>query len=344
MDKLTITIDGAKVTTSKGTTVLQAALDNGIYIPHLCHHPDLDPVGICRICMVDIDGRMVISCKTKARDGMAVKTETPEVDQVRRIAAELLVANHPMNCLSCSKDTDCQLQRVANYVGIDEERMQLFRRTTRTLPIDTSNPFFDRDLSKCVLCGICIRTCDEIQGVNAIDYALRGLATTVATLGNKPLSESPCESCGECLVRCPVGALTPRGHQRPAREVKTVCTYCGVGCSLYLGVRGDKIVGVRGDVDSPVNQGSLCVKGRFGYEFINHPDRLTAPLIRKNGELVEATWEEALDLVARKFSEHKGEEFATVSSARSTSEDNYIIQKLTRAVMGANNIDHCARL
>jgi formate dehydrogenase alpha subunit len=344
MDSITITIDGLKITANKGMTVLQAALDNGIYVPHLCHHKDLDPVGICRVCMVDIDGKMVISCKTKAREGMVVKTESPEVDKVRRVAVELLIANHPMNCLSCVKDTDCQLQRIANYVGIDEKRMELFRRTTRTLPIDTSNPFFDRDLNKCVLCGICIRTCEEIQGVSAIDYALRGLSTTVATLGNKPLAESNCESCGECLVRCPVGALTPKNYERPAREVKSVCTYCGVGCGLYLGMRGDRIVGIRGDADSPVNKGSLCVKGRFGYHFVNHPDRLTTPLIKKDGAFVEATWDEALGLVASKLDQYKGDQFAAISSAKCTNEDNYVLQKFTRVVMGTNSIDHCARL
>ena len=340
----TLTIDGQKIEAKKNATVLEAALENGIYIPHLCHHRDLVPVGICRVCLVNIDGKMTISCKTKVRDGMVVSTEDSEVNKVRRIAVELIVANHPMECLSCSKDTDCQLQRVANYVGIDEKHLQLFRRTTKTISKDTSNPFFDRDLGKCVLCGICIRTCDEIQGVSAIDYAGRGLATTVATLGNKSLTESPCESCGECLVRCPVGALTPKNYERPAREVKSVCTYCGVGCSIYIGVRGDKIVGVRADDDSPVNEGSLCVKGRFGYDFVNHPDRLTKPLIRKKDKLVEASWDEALKLVADNFAKHKGEEFATVASARCTTEDNYVVQKLTRAVMGTNNIDHCARL
>ena len=344
METVTLTIDGQEIKTAAGKRILEAALDNGIYIPHLCHHRDLDPVGICRLCMVDVDGRMVISCKTPVRDGMVVSTESPEVNKERRIATELIIANHPMECLSCTKDTDCELQRVANYVGINEERLKLFRRTTRYVPKDQSNPFFDRDLNKCVLCGICIRTCEEIQGVSAIDYAGRGLATTVATLGNKPLAESPCESCGECLIRCPVGALTPKNYERPTREVKSVCTYCGVGCSIHIGVRGDKIVGVRADVDSPVNKGSLCVKGRFGYEFVNHPDRLTKPLIKKKGKLVEASWSEALKLVATKFAEHKGEKFAAVSSARCTNEDNYVVQKLTRAVMGTNNIDHCARL
>ena len=158
MGTITLTIDGQEIKTTVGKRILEAALENGIYIPHLCHHRDLDPVGICRVCMVDIDGRMTISCKTPVRDGMVVNTESPEVNKERRIATELIIANHPMECLSCAKDTDCELQRVANYVGIDEERLQLFRRTTRIIPKDQSNPFFERDLNKCVLCGICIRT------------------------------------------------------------------------------------------------------------------------------------------------------------------------------------------
>ncbi len=342
---ITLTIDGQEIKTTEGKMILEAALENGIYIPHFCHHRDLEPIGICRLCMVEIDSKKtVISCKTPVREGMVVRTESPEANKVRKIALELIIANHPMNCLTCAQDTDCELQRIANYVGIENERMNRLRRTWKPLPLDTSNPFFDRDPNKCVLCGVCVRTCEELQGVSAIDYASRGVSTVVATLGNKPITESRCESCGECVVRCPVGALTPKRVQKPAREVKTVCTYCGVGCGIYLGIRGDKLVSARGDTDSPVNKGSLCVKGRYGYEFVNHPERLKAPLIRKDGELVEASWDEALELVKTKFSEHKGEQFACVSSARCTSEENYLVQKFTRTVMGTNNIDHCARL
>ena len=222
--------------------------------------------------------------------------------------------------------------------------MKRLRRRWTRVPLDKSNPFFDRDPNKCVLCGICVRTCEELQGVSAIDYAQRGMATTISTLANKPIAESRCESCGECVVRCPVGALTDKRTQKPAREVKTVCTYCGVGCNLYLGVRGETLVSARGDSDSPVNRGSLCVKGRYGYEFVNHPERLKTPLIEKDGKMAEAGWDEALDLVAKKFSENKGDKFACVASARCTSEENYVVQKLTRAVMETNNIDHCARL
>ncbi|MDP2859640.1 MAG: formate dehydrogenase subunit alpha, partial [Bacillota bacterium] len=230
------------------------------------------------------------------------------------------------------------------YVGIEEERLKRLRQPTRTLPLDSSNPFFERDPNKCVLCGICVRTCDEIRGVGAIDFAFRGYATAITTFANKPLIESRCESCGECVVRCPVGALTPKNGQRPAREVKTICPYCGCGCGIYLGVRGGAIVSVRGDPDNPVNKGNLCVKGRFGHDFVNHPERLTSPLIKRDGKLVETTWEEALSLVASQLSDYGGQQFAAIASAKCTNEENYLIQKFTRAVMGTNNVDHCARL
>ncbi len=345
MDKTSLTIDGLQVVTDAGSSVLEAALAAGIYVPHLCFHPDVNAVGVCRLCMVEIEGRgMAVSCHTPVAEGMVVTTESPAIDQVRRVATELLIVNHHGDCLACTQSHDCELQRIAAYLGVDEQRLKRLRRAPAKVPVDTSNPFFDRDPNKCVLCGICVRTCEELQGVSAINFAFRGDNTTVGTFANGPIAESQCESCGECVVRCPVGALVPKESQRPAREVKTVCSYCGVGCGLYLGVRGNRLVSARGDTDSPVNQGSLCVKGRFGHGYVNHSDRLTTPLVRRDGELVEATWDEALDRVAAEFSCCKGEKFASLSSAKCTSEENYLIQKFTRTVMGTNSIDHCARL
>lgn len=344
-DKITFTVDGLEIKANRGDTILRAALQHGIYIPHLCYHPDLKPFGGCRLCMVEIEGKgLTISCKAPVEEGIAVITESAEINKVRRIAAELLIVNHYADCLECVKNTECKLQSIAAYIGIEEGRLQRLKRVTRTIPIDDSNPFFIRNPNKCVLCGICVRTCEEIQGVSAIDFAFRGYSTKIATPKDKPIIESKCESCGECVVRCPVGALIPKNVQRPAREVKTICSYCGVGCGIYLGVRGSLIVNVRGDLDSPVNRGNLCVKGRFGHDFINHPERLTSPLIKRDGVFVEATWEEALDLVAAKLSKYKGDQFAVISSAKCTNEENYLIQKFTRTVMGTNNIDHCARL
>ena len=345
MHEVTLTIDGLELTADEGMTVLEAALANSIYIPHLCYHPDLTPAGVCRLCMVEIDGKgLTISCKAPVEEGMVVRTDSPEISKVRRIAAELLIVNHHADCLACASNTQCKLQEVANYIGIEEERLARLRQPTAAFPIDLSNPFFIRDPNKCILCGICVRTCEEVQRVRAIDFAFRGFLTTISTFGDKPLAESICESCGECVTRCPAGALTPRKSQRPAREVSTTCPYCGCGCGIYLGVRGEKVVSVRGDVDNPVNKGALCVKGRFGYDFINHPERLTSPLIKQNGEFVKVTWDEALDCIGSNLSKCRGDEFAAISSAKCTNEENYLIQKFTRAVMGTNNIDHCARL
>ncbi len=345
MKTLSLTIDGVAVTAREGMSVLECALEAGIYIPHLCHHPDLKPVGVCRLCLVEIAGRgMTISCKTPVEEGMVVRTESPDIELARRVAVELLIVNHHADCLSCAKDGACKLQEIARHVGIEEERLQRLRRTTSTLPVDSSNPFFLRDPNRCVLCGICVRTCEEIVGASAIDYAFRGYATVISTLGNRPIVQSRCESCGECVARCPVGALVPRQERNPAREVRSICAYCGVGCGLYLGVRGNQVVRVRGAAESPVNRGRLCVKGRYGHAYIGHPERLTTPLIRRDGRFVEATWEEALDLVATRLAGYRGDQFAALTSARCTNEENYLLQKFTRAVMGTHNIDHCARL
>ncbi|HIQ19980.1 MAG TPA: formate dehydrogenase subunit alpha [Planctomycetes bacterium] len=342
---MTITIDGQPVAAEPGMTILEAALAAGIYIPNLCHHPDLKPVGICRLCMVELDGRgLTLSCMTPVAEGMDVRTESPDIDKVRRVATELLIANHYPDCLACAKNDRCELQRIAAYVGVDQKGLERLRRTERRFEVDRSNPFFDYDPNQCVLCGICVRTCDEIVGVNALDYAFRGFQTVVSTFGNRPIAESTCVSCGECVVRCPVGALVPKDMPRPSREVKTICPYCGVGCSLYLGVRGRRVVSVRGDRESPVNQGRLCVKGRFGYEFVNHPERLTAPLVKRNGRFVEVSWDEALGVVAERLQGYRGDQFAAMASAKCTNEENYVIQKFVRRVMGTNNVDHCARL
>jgi formate dehydrogenase major subunit len=346
MNTITLTIDGVAVTAKRGMTILEAAKSAGIYIPTLCYDPDLKPSGVCRICIVEVGkrGGLLPACRTPAEEGMVVTTDSPEVEKIRRLVVELIVVNHPVDCMVCSKSGQCELQKIVAYLGIEEKELQRLRRATTSIPIDTSNPFFDRDLNKCVFCTRCVRVCQELVGVSAIDLAFRGYSGKVSTFGDKPLVESRCVSCGECLIRCPVGALIPKNVQHPTREVKTICSYCGVGCGIYLGVRGGVIVNVRGDPDNPVNKGNLCVKGRFGHGYINHPERLTSPLIKRDGEFVEATWEEALDLVASKLASYKSDQFAVISSAKCTNEENYVIQKFARAVIGTNNIDHCARL
>jgi formate dehydrogenase alpha subunit len=363
VDTIILTIDGKKVETKTGTTVLEAARSAGIYIPALCYDPDLKPYGACRLCVVEIEGvkGLSTSCTFPATDGMVVHTDTPMVNRSRRITMELIMANHHGDCLTCVKNQQCELQEIARYLGIEQEHFDRLRKSKELIPIDDSHPAFTRDPNKCILCGKCVRACHEIAGVGAIDIAFRGNPAKVSTFGDKPILDSICESCGECIERCPTGALVPRDAKQPTKEVKTICGYCGVGCSLYLGTRDNEIVSVRGDKESPVNKGGLCVKGRFGFDFINHPNRLTVPLIRKegygkdievNGNFTdifrEATWDEALDLIAVKLLKIKDEygpdSIGVLSSAKFTNEENYLMQKFARSVIGTNNVDHCARL
>ncbi len=343
MEKITLTINDQEVESTKGMTVLEAAEAAGIYIPTLCSDPDLKPYGACRLCVVEIERMrgLPTACTTPATDGMVVHTETPAANQVRCTAVKLLIADHPSDCLTCPQNQRCELQKVAAYLGITH---QPFGKTTRVLPADTSNPFFDRDLNYCILCGKCVRVCDEILGVGAIALTFRGYSSKVATFGDGPIIDSNCVSCGECVVHCPVGALIPKGARQPTQEVQTTCPYCGVGCQIYLGVRDSQVINVRGKREGTVNKGSLCVKGRFGIpEFVHHPDRLTVPLIKRDGKFTEATWDKALDLVASKLGNYK-DQVAVISSAKCTNEENYVIQKFARAVLTTNNVDHCARL
>ena len=383
MDSVNFSINGVQVTAASDQTVLEAALTNGIYIPHLCFHPDLKPkygedsIKVphlpvdqrvnnyaevefnisnksaireaerchkcdtqCRLCLVEIEGLgITTSCNTPVQPNLVVKTDTPQIEDFRRACLSAIIGNHIGDCLECFKNTECKLQEAANYMGGFEESYRKARTVSPRYEIDDTNPFYTYDPNKCILCGNCVYTCEEIQGVSAIDFAFREYESA-----DKKVIDSSCESCGECVSRCPVGALIPKRFEKPSREVSTVCTYCGVGCGILLGVRGDRVVSARANRESPVNKGNLCVKGRFGWEFVNHPDRLKKPLVKKDGEFVEVDWNEALDLVAEKLGKYKGDAFAAFSSARTLNEDNYIFQKFTRVVMGTNNIDHCARL
>lgn len=342
MDSINLTIDGRPVATKSGSTLLEAARAAGIYVPTLCHDPDLKPWGACRLCLVEVDGLsgFPASCTTPAQGGMVVRTATPQLDHLRRNVLELLLSDHPDDCLTCRKNQCCELQRLVAYFGLARQRLPKLRRK---MTIDDSNPFFDRDLERCILCGRCVGACTQIQGVGAIDFGFRGFETKIVTAMDRPLAQSNCVSCGECMAHCPVGALAPRRHEGlPTKVVSTVCPYCGCGCGIKLRVRGDRIIGSEGVPDHPASRGALCVKGRFGFSFVNHPDRLTTPLIRKGDDFVPASWDEALDLVVSKLHEHQSA-FGMLSSAKCSNEDNYAAQKFTRLVMGTNNVDHCAR-
>ncbi|KJS68369.1 MAG: NADH dehydrogenase [Peptococcaceae bacterium BICA1-7] len=352
MADVTLLINGLQVTVPQGSTILDAARQLGVFIPTLCHDPELTSVGSCRMCVVDVKGArsLVISCATAAAEGMVVETESPAVMEARKTIIELLLANHPMDCLTCGKNGDCRLQDYAYMYGVKDGGV--FQGAVHQYPLEENNPFITRDMNKCILCGKCIRACAEIQGNNVVDFTYRGFNTKVAPAMDTALDESSCVFCGNCVAVCPTGALQEKALRAKARswevkKVNTTCPYCGTGCSFDLNVKDGKVVGVT-SCDGDVNGRALCIKGRFGFGFIHHQDRLTTPLIKKNGQFVEAGWDEALSLVAEKLGslrDNSGpDSIGILSSARCTNEENYLLSKFARAVIGTNNIDHCARL
>ena len=267
MSTVELKVDGQKISARQGMTVLEAALAAGVYIPNLCADPDLRAFGACRLCVVEIDGirGLPASCTVPVSEGMVVRTETPLVQMTRRAIVELLLADHPENCINCAKNNRCALQTVAAFVGVRENR---YPKTTRKLPVDDSSPFFTYDPNKCVLCSKCVRVCDEIQGLGNLTWVNRGYATRVGTFLERPIAQSMCESCGQCEAKCPVGAITAKGYQQPNRKVKTICPYCGVGCTLELHVQDNRIVKVTSPFDADVTRGNLCIKGRFATTYV----------------------------------------------------------------------------
>lgn len=368
MKEIKVKIDGQEVTVKEGFTILDVVKKLGIKIPNLCAMPEINHYpGSCRLCVVEVEGmpNLVASCAYPVREGMVISTQSQRVQQARRLVVELLLANHSLDCMTCESAGSCELQDLAYQLGIKESR---FRRTTTPLEIDESNPFIIRDLNKCILCHRCVEICNEIQQSKAIGMGYRSIQTRViAGLGDRLGHEtkmtigsgdnpdySECVSCGQCVAVCPVGALIDKAAQGKGRtweftKVKTTCNYCGVGCNFDFNIKDGKVVKVTSNPESVVNGINLCVKGRFGYDYIHSKDRLTTPLIkRKNGKLEKASWEEALQLISNKFNQIKKENgsdsLAVLSSAKCTNEENYLLMKFSRAVLGTNNVDHCARL
>lgn len=345
-----IIIDNKSYEIEKDSTILEACNLLNIEIPTLCYDKRLTPHSACRMCLVEVEGakNLVTSCSTRIRDGMRISTKNDKVKNARRDVLDLILSNHPMDCLNCEKSGECKLQDYAYDYGLADGS---FKGETRKALIDSSNPFYLYDPEKCILCGLCVRVCDELQCSHAIGFEDRGFDTIVATPFKKGLKESECVSCGNCVSVCPVGALVPKSLEKfrhwDTKKVRTTCSYCGVGCQLDLTVKDNKVLGAQPAFDS-VNQGLLCVKGKFAYKFISHGDRIKTPLIKKNGKFVEASWDEAYRLIKQKATMIKEESgpnsFAGLSSARCTNEENYLFQKLFRAVIGTNNVDHCARL
>jgi formate dehydrogenase alpha subunit len=375
MDIITLTIDGREVKAPAGASVLRAAEDAGIYVPTLCYHESLEPYGGCRMCIVEIENMRGLppACTTPAGDGMVVHTNTSQLQELRRGIMELILSEHPHSCLvcwrkerchpfdiclrnvevtarcvNCPKNRRCELQTVFDYLGMAGSKKISLPYSYRDLPISREDPFIDRDNNLCILCGRCVRVCQEVRVNGCLAFTYRGSQALVGTAFGRPYKESGSEFCGACVDICPVGAIMERRNKwagLPDRWVNTTCPYCGVGCQLLLEVKEDRILRITPNLKGPANQGQACVKGKFGVaEVVHHPERLTTPLVRRNGKLERATWDEALGLVASRLAEYKAEEMAVVTSAKCTNEDNYVMQKFARAVLGTNNVDHCARL
>ncbi len=349
METITITLDGVEVSGSAGMTILDLARESGVNIPTLCHDPYLTPTGACRLCIVEDEssGSLLASCVSPIRAGMVINTRSPRVMERRKILIQLMLASHPDSCLICDKGNQCQLRKLGAEMGIGLVELH---RIPQLAAIQEVNPFIERDLSKCILCGKCIRADQELVVEGAIDYIGRGFATKPATLNDTPLENSECTFCGTCVAHCPTGALMEKERSyrgTSTKTVDTVCPFCGCGCTLHLEVKDNQIVRVRPG-ESPVNHGTLCVRGSYGYDFIQSPERLTSPLIKGEGDFEKASWEEALERVAAEFKRIKeaygADSLAVLGSTKCTNEENYLLQRLARVTLGTNNIDNGNRL
>jgi formate dehydrogenase alpha subunit len=357
--RLRLTIDDREVEVRPGATLLEAAAAAGAVVPTLCHYPLLRPSGACRMCLVEVEGArsLLTACSTPAAPGMVVRTSTDRVRTARRDVIELLLAEHPLDCLTCERTGSCLLQDYAYEYGADGKTIAGMPYTERpardAAMLDQTNHFFVRDLEKCILCGRCVRMCAEVMGYAAVDFVRRGAETKVTTSFDVPIEESSCVFCGNCITVCPTGALHPKqgrgqGRSFQYHKVRTICPYCGVGCSIHLHVRAGRIIG-SSPAYGPANRSLLCVKGHFGHDWVQSPDRLTEPLIRQpDGSFRVATWDEALDLVAARLgairAAHGPDSIGGLCSAKCTNEENYLFQRMMRAAIGTNNVDHCARL
>jgi formate dehydrogenase alpha subunit len=373
-------IDGKSIQAKSGSTVMEAALAHGIDIPRLCYHPDLTVSGGCRLCLVDVDGfdNPSTSCGLACQDGMQVQTQSERLYDMRRDIIDMFVSEHPLDCVTCEKSGTCQLQKYAYEYDVTETSLTF--ESPRTLYQD-DNPFFIRDHQYCILCGRCVRVCDEIVGVTAIDFAGRGIESHIATPFDGPMIDSTCVFCGNCVQVCPTAALVPVSRLRKGREwefdrVKSICGYCGVGCQIEYSLNDEAIVYAEAPADAPVNGDFLCTKGRYGWDFATNSERLNSPMVRRDlayelgiteepwelpqesplklrrpkvdDYFVPIEWDDALDLVATRLAvivqESGPDSVMGLASARCTNEENYLFQKFFRAGIRTNNVDHCARL
>ncbi|WP_144392189.1 formate dehydrogenase subunit alpha [Pleionea sediminis] len=339
-----------------GETILQFLNRHNSSIPTLCYDERLEPFGSCRVCSVEIktnnssSPKIVAACHSPINSGMKVYTHSEQVNHLRRNIIELVLTDHPLDCLTCEVNGNCELQDVAAQVGIRDVRYPSKASHLHYMK-DTSHPYMRSDLAKCINCYRCVRACDEIQGEMVLSVSDRGFNSRVIKGADTDFNSSPCVSCGACAQTCPTAAISDKFHsksQAADKKTRTICSYCGVGCNLEVATLGDKILSISAAKDAEVNQGHTCLKGRYAWRFYNHPDRLKQPLIKKNNVFIEASWEEAYTLIANKVGAIKSQfgpdAIAGISSSRCTNEENYLMQKFMRSAIGTNNIDCCARV
>ncbi len=353
--QVTLEIDGAQVTVPAGTSIIHAAAVAGINIPKLCATDSLEPFGSCRLCLVEIEGRRgyPASCTTPVDEGLKVHTQTPKLADVRRGVMELYISDHPLDCLTCSANGDCELQDMAGAVGLREVRYGYEGENHLKLETDNSNPYFSFDPSKCIVCSRCVRACEETQGTFALTIQGRGFESKVAAGNFDNFMDSECVSCGACVQACPTATLMEKSvieQGLPEHTVVTTCAYCGVGCSFNAEMRGEEVIRMVPNKNGGANHGHSCVKGRFAWGYASHKDRITTPMIRSSIKDAwrEVSWEEAIGYAASELkriqAKYGRDSIGAISSSRCTNEEVFVVQKLVRAVFGNNNVDTCARV
>ncbi len=354
-ETVSVEIDGLPATVPAGTSILRAARASGVDIPKLCATDSLEPFGSCRMCLVEVEGRQgyPASCTTPVEAGMRIRTQTDALARLRRNVMELYISDHPLDCLTCSANGDCELQDVAGAVGLREVRYGFEGANHLDAEADVSNPYFTFDPSKCIVCSRCVRACDEVQGTFALTIEGRGFESKVAASINEDFLDSECVSCGACVQACPTATLMEKSiidHGLPEHAVKTTCAYCGVGCSFVAEMKGDQVVRMTPDKDGMANHGHSCVKGRFAWGYASHRDRILNPMVRDSVDDAwrEVSWEEAIQFAATRFKDIQAQygrkAVGGITSSRCTNEEVFVVQKLVRAAMGNNNVDTCARV
>ncbi len=350
MKMINLIIDDKPIVAPEGTNIFQAALDNDIYVPGLCYHPKLSQFGGCRLCMVEVTEKRTghrFACAHPVSEGMVVKVNTPKVIRYRRSVMEYLLAHHELSCPVCDKAGECGLQDITHELNLAPSRFSTVRMNA---PIVRDNPILELNRNRCILCGRCVSACKEIEGIGAIDFQKRGINTFVGTAFDKPLN---CSFCGGCLAVCPTGSwqdrtLAFRGRPWEFNKTPTTCPYCAVGCAIVLNTKQESVRRITSDDHLGINEGNLCIKGRFGHEFIHSTERLKTPLLKKDGKLHPASWNDALEYVSKRFqqiiNEHGGSTIGGLGSEKCTNEDNYLFQKFSRSVLRTNNINNLANI